>query len=213
MDKTCLHLLSELNPAIVYTQSDEITLIWLNEETNNVLPFKGRYQKWCSTIASSATLFFNRMADVHMAAYAHLEPTFDCRVWQVPNTQIAAQNLLWRELDATKNSVSMAASSKFSHKELDGVSTRDRMIMLEGIGVIWGNYPERFKKGAYFQKEERESPLTQDILDKIPVDRRPENGVVIRHVPMEISLPKLTSIENYEQVLFYGAEPIFEVQT
>lgn len=212
MDKTCLYLLTELNPTIVYTQSDEITLAWANDNLDVSLPFGGRFQKWCSTIAASATLYFNRMVDVHLPRYSHLKPTFDCRVWQVPNTKIAADNLLWREMDATKNSISMAASANFPHKTLEGISTHNRLLMLEGIGIRWDKYPTRIKKGAYFRKKKVEAPLSQEIWEKIPETSRPTTNIVTRNVPSEVDIPILTRVVNYEQVLFKDEAAILETQ-
>lgn len=114
---------------------------------------------------------------------------------------------MWREMDATKNSISMMASAFFTEKELDGKSTRERLTMLESKDVHWENLEHWLKKGAYFRKETVLKELSEAELKNIPVKHRPV-GPVFRSETRLIELPKATSIANLADVLFGGLKPL-----
>lgn len=209
MIQTTSSLVDEFKADVGYTQSDEITLAWINADDDETkLMFGGKFQKLCSLLAAYGSVVFNKtienFKDDGTAA------SFDCRVWQVPNLKVAADNFLWREMDATKNSVSMAASHYFSPKQLLGKSTNERkdMLFLER-GVRWEEYPTSYKKGTYVAKRKVEKFLTEQELAMIKPEFRPP-GPVLRSVIQELDLPPATRITNFERVLFYGEEPNVE---
>jgi tRNA(His) 5'-end guanylyltransferase len=78
---------------------------------------------------------------------------FDARAFNVPNLDEAANALLWREIDATRNSVSMAARHYYSHKQLHGQGRADQMDMLMAKGVNWNDYPAFFRRGTYLKRQ------------------------------------------------------------
>lgn len=49
---------------------------------------------------------------------------FDARVFNVPFYEVI-NNLIWRQQDATRNSINMVAQSLYSHKELQGIGTKE----------------------------------------------------------------------------------------
>jgi len=210
MMDTAIYLLNLANPNIVYTQSDEITLIWANqyeEDKETKVFFKGKIQKMVSILAAMATSEFQCSMRQRIESKADEQPLFDCRVWQVPNLQVAAENLLWREMDATKNSITMAASAYYPHKELEGKHSGDKHEMLLQKGINWNDYPNFFKKGSYFTKRKTLVNLTKDELEKIPEKHRPE-GPIERSVVAELLIPKATSIANLVGVYFRGEDPL-----
>lgn len=210
MQQTAAFLLDQSQADIVYTQSDEITLIWSNEGIDGKplkVFFEGKYQKMISTLAALASVEFNRLIYQYLPEKYHLRPTFDCRIWQVPALRIAAENLLWRELDATKNSITMAASAYYSHKELEGKHSGDKHEMLFQKGINWNDYPDFFKKGSYFTKRKVMKSLGDTELERIPEQYRP-TGLIERSIIKELVIPKATSIMNLVDVYFNGAEPI-----
>src|SRR5574343_461038 len=98
MQETTQRLVKETNALIGYTQSDEITLIWYEaEETPSDYIFGGRCQKLNSILASTATGYFVKRLPELLPEKKHLNPVFDCRVWQVPSIRDAYLALLWRE--------------------------------------------------------------------------------------------------------------------
>jgi tRNA(His) 5'-end guanylyltransferase len=106
MVETTKFLVAETNARIGYTQSDEISLAWLQDRYDSEVFFGGKVQKLTSVLASLATAKFNHVCleDVGLAERARQQlPVFDCRVFQLPNRTEAANAFLWREKDATKN--------------------------------------------------------------------------------------------------------------
>ena len=137
-------------------------------------------------------------------------PQFDCRVFSVPNEIEAANCLIWRELDATRNSVSMAAQSMFSHKQLQGKSCSAMHEMLFQNGTNWADYPAFFRRGTYVQRRHVERPYTVEEFDKLPekhMARTNPDLTVVRTEYIEIDMPPLTRVINREAVIFRGEEP------
>lgn len=208
MTQTAVALLDEFKADLAYTQSDEITLCWKNlDEDNNYLMFSGKFHKMISLVAAQATWNFGRAALSSLPYYYMERPAlFDCRVWQVPNLRVAAENFLWREMDATKNSVSMAASAYYPESQLNGKSTRERKNMLLEKGIFWEEYPIQFKRGAYFKKVKEPKLLTEEELTMIKPEHRPTSPV-LRSVIKRMDWPRATAILNLPEVLFEDERP------
>ncbi len=78
-----------------YTQSDEITLTWLADSPKSQIFFDGRVQKMTSQLAALATAKFNCLLPGYLPPeYAARLPTFDARVWGVPNVEEGANAFL-----------------------------------------------------------------------------------------------------------------------
>ena len=123
MDDVAKYLVEEFHAVVSYTQSDEITLVFYPYKDNpdTELPFGGRIFKFVSVLASSATAkFLSGAMNIWPDRCNNMLPRFDCRCFEVPDKETAVKALRWREIDATKNAVSMAARAYFSHKEVDG---------------------------------------------------------------------------------------------
>ena len=145
-----------------------------------------------------------------MPGFAHRNPTFDARVWSVPNRTEGANVFVWREWDATKNSVSMAAQEHYSHNELHGKHGGDMQEMLFQKGINWNDYPACFKRGTYMQRRKVSRPFTTDELERLSPKheaRANPNLMVERSEVAELDLPPITTIENREAVIFDGAQP------
>jgi tRNA(His) guanylyltransferase len=194
MQKTACHILDEFQADIAYVQSDEITLVW-----KSINIFDGKTQKLLSLLSGSASVKFT-------LEYGSIG-VLDCRIWQVADLELAAENIMWRELDATKNSVSMLASSVFSVKELHEKSTSDRITMLDEAGVYWNKLPHWLKKGSYYQKQPRLVTLTVDELKDIPKQHWPTEPILRSKIVM-LEIPPAREIANFSEVLFKLREPI-----
>lgn len=212
MTNTARRLAQETNAVMVYTQSDEITLAWLSESHKTQIWFNGRHSKMVSQIAALATLYFYQECLARIPDYAHKEPSFDARVWQVPNTTEGANVFLWREQDATRNSISSAAQAVFSHKELHGKNTKEQQEMLfQQRGINWNDYPAFFKRGTYIQRVSHTRPFTTEELSKLPEkhEARKNPDLLVERSDFEVvELPPLGSLSNRVGVIFYGAEPV-----
>ena len=96
MVETVRALMAETNACMGYTQSDEISLAWHSTTLKSQVWFDGRIAKMTSQIAAQATLHFYLAALKAMPQYAERLPTFDARVWQVPNRAEGANVFVWR---------------------------------------------------------------------------------------------------------------------
>lgn len=214
MVETVKYLVRETNAVCGYTQSDEISLAWYTAEPTSQIVFDGRIQKMTSILAALTTVYFNhRLPDFLPATYAERLPHFDARVWNVPTLEEAANTLLWREFDATKNSISMAARAHFSHKQLDGKHGGEMTAMLRDKGVDWHEYPNFFKRGTYVQRRKSQRRFSTDELEKLPPKHAAHTNpdlVVERTDYAALDLPPLATIKNRVEVLFEGADPLVD---
>jgi tRNA(His) 5'-end guanylyltransferase len=171
--------------------------------------FGGRFQKLVSVMAGMATArFVSDAVRLWPDRCARQLPVFDCRVFEVPSREEAVAALVWRELDATKNAVSMAARAHFSHSALDGKSSAEMQEMLfREAGVNFNDYPPRFKRGVYVRRTTVLREFDGDTLSRIPAGRRPD-GPVARRETVVLDLPPIGKVSNRVAVLLDGAEPI-----
>lgn len=180
MIATTKHLVDETQAVVGYTQSDEISLVWfIDENSSSQYLYDGRFQKLCSILAAYATGFFvHHLENGAIPEKVGQIPLFDCRVWQVPDLRDAQLSLLWREHDAIKNSITMAALSHFSHKEIDGVDGHTKRQMLRDIGRPWEEMPSFFRRGTYVKRVTALREIEPDRLACIPEAHRPTGPVM-----------------------------------
>jgi tRNA(His) 5'-end guanylyltransferase len=211
MVDTVKYLVEETNALCGYTQSDEITLGWYTPpRIENLVFFEGRIQKMVSVLAGECSWIFNRLLPAYIPEKANQKAIFDCRVWAVPTLDEAANAFLWRELDATKNSISMAASAYYKHKELMNKNGAEKQDMLHAKGINWNNYPTFFKRGVYVQRKIVKRRFSVDEIANLPAKhaaRTDPNLIVERNEIKALDLPPLQKITNRVQVLFFGEEP------
>lgn len=209
MVDTTRQLVDDLQALIGYTQSDEITLLWwVPSNGPQDYPFDGRFQKLASISAGIASASFARLASEHLPEKARSLPSFDARVWQVPTREDAIDVFVWREDDATKNSLSMAARAHFSHAEVHGKGGAELHDLLHARGVNWNDYPTRFKRGVYVRRESVIRGFTADQLARIPERHRPTaNATVVRSEVRVVDMPPIRRVANLVDTFFDGAAP------
>jgi len=203
MIETTKHLVHETHARIGYTQSDEISLVWLADGPDSDVLFSGKVQKMASVLASMAAAKF---AMVCPPGYEARMPHVDCRVFQLPSKEEAANAFLWRAMDALKNAISMVAQSKFSHKKLHGQDQRAMLAMLAEIGIDFETFPESFRRGSFVRRYTVERMLEPEELERIPVKHRP-TGPVMRNEMRVIEMPPFNRVINRVEVIFDGATP------
>ena len=212
MQNTTKALVKQTGASFAFTQSDEITLTWHQSNTKSQVWFNGRLFKMTSQLAALATLEFYRQIVQHYPQYADRKPTFDCRVWQVSNRAEAANVFLWREWDASKNSVSMLAQSFFSHKKLHGKngSQMQDMLMAEH-GVNWNDYATELKRGTYFQKHKVRRKYHIKEISQLPQmhEARTNPDLIVERSDIRdmLHMAPFKEVSNREAVVFDGAEP------
>jgi tRNA(His) 5'-end guanylyltransferase len=212
MIETVKYLVQETNANCGYTQSDEISLTWYTPTTESEIFFNGRVQKMESVLAGMTSTYFLYMLPKFLPAeYAEKLPHFDARVWNVPTLEEGANCFLWREWDATKNSISMAAQHYYSHNELMGKNGSDKQEMLWQKGVNWNDYPDFFKRGSYIQRRKTERKFTTNELEALPPKHQARLNpdlIVERTDYVRVDMPPLGKIINRVNVIYNGEEPV-----
>lgn len=143
MDAVAEALCAEITGSVfAYTQSDEISILVTDFATENTEPwFGGVTAKMLSISAALATAVLNERRPGARAL-------FDSRVFTLADPVEVANYFLWRQRDAVRNSISMAAQAHFSHKRLHGVSTGGMQELLwSEADVNWNDYPDGCKRG------------------------------------------------------------------
>lgn len=189
MQETMQYLCKNMQGCVLgYTQSDEITLILTDyKKLTSDAFFDYEVQKVCSIAASMATMAFNRIFANKVEDWTdHLYDAwnrsdeddkyadellyavekgamFDARCFNIPKEEVA--NLIyWRQQDASKNSVSMAARAYFSHNEVHGKNTSQMQEMLFSVhGINWNDYPTACKRGSCCVKGEKGWEIDTEI--------------------------------------------------
>lgn len=163
-DEVCITLIEKTSADVAYHQSDEITLIWKNEKPGW---YNGRLLKMTSVLSSITTAKFNRLT--HNIGKQDVDAIFDCRVFQVPSIIEAMNSVLWREFDCEKNSISMAARTKFSAEEVFNKNGLEMKQMLLEVGIDWSDYPICFKYGTYFTRVKKIGKIDPEELENLPL--------------------------------------------
>lgn len=186
MQKTMQYLCKNIQGCVFgYTQSDEITLVLTDYETVKTSAwFDYNVQKMTSVAASMATLAFNKaFLNAVKEAQALENPvyegrffcaTFDARAFSVP-VQEVCNCLIWRQQDATRNSIMSVGQANFSHKELHGKNCDEVQEMLfQERNINWNDLPVQCKRGACCYKQQRETqmPNPRSSGEVIAVTRR-----------------------------------------
>lgn len=189
-----------------YTQSDEITLILTDYATISTDAWFGyNIQKMTSIASSIATLAFNK-AFVEMTEFAiqyydeiasaeaalRFDPSiyekkfntalFDARVFSIPKDEVC-NCLIWRQQDATRNSIEAVGQAYFSAKQLNKktCSMIQEMLWAEK-GINWNDFQTRCKRGSCcyrvsetttMQDPRNEEKLIEVVRRKWAVDTEP----------------------------------------
>lgn len=184
---------------LAYVQSDEISLLLTDYDTIATQPwFDNNLQKLVSIAASMATLEFNRkfgtlvreLSDAyewhpvsmenrwgkrdskHWDAYFKAMESggmFDARAFILPKEEVC-NYFIWRQQDATRNSIQMLARANFSHKELQGKNCAQiqDMLMLQKE-INWNSLDTDCKRGACVVQENADGGK-QWVIDRgIPI--------------------------------------------
>lgn len=190
MQETMKYLCENIQGCVLgYTQSDEITLVLIDyQNLNSDAWFDYEVQKLCSVSASMATFAFNR----NFARLAALEPEkktkqtnaytevaskgafFDARCFNIPKEEVT-NCLLWRQQDATRNSIHMTGRAYFSHRQIEGLNSNDiQNLLFQEKGINWNDFPTTLKRGSCCIKKYRQT-MNQTfrgywcIDDEIPI--------------------------------------------
>lgn len=178
MQATMKYLCENIQGCVLgYTQSDEITLILVDyKNLNSSAWFDYEVQKLCSISASMATMKFNKELENNFNKWRYVISSFDnwatnispeveelCRTYRkaidkgamfdarcfnIPKEEVT-NLILWRELDAIRNSIEMVGHTYFTPSELHGKTCVDikNMLMIKK-NFDWEHLPSDCQRGA-----------------------------------------------------------------
>lgn len=173
MDAAAAALCTEISgAAIAYTQSDEVSVLVTDFATPQTEPwFAGVAQKLASIAASVASTAFNRSYSVDLN---DATAVFDGRAFTICDPVEVANYFVWRQRDAVRNSISMAAQAHFSAKRLHGLHTGQMQELLwSEKGVNFNDYPAGAKRGRVCTRHTGEEDVTYtDKRTKQPITTR-----------------------------------------
>lgn len=180
MQDTMKYLCENIQGCVLgYTQSDEITLVLVDyKKLNSGAWFDYEVQKMVSISASMATLAFNRAFQKHVNEYSeatfylqdfdideekkYIETLtkclekgamFDARCFNIPKEEVT-NCLLWRQQDATRNSIQMVAQANFPHRQLQNKNCNELQAMLFILKDInWNDLPTYQRRGSCCVKD------------------------------------------------------------
>ena len=79
----------------------------------------------------------------------------------LPNPVEVGNYYLWRQRDAVRNSISMAAQAHFPHRRLQGVdSGAMQELLFTEAGVNWNDYPAECRRGQVAVRASGEREVT-----------------------------------------------------
>lgn len=149
------------------------------KELNTCAWFDNEVQKMVSVSASMATMAFNRAFAKNVDEWGRLTfpdwdnggtdkkldenllklndvyqkaiekgAMFDARVFNIPKEEVT-NLILWRQFDATRNSIQMVGQANFSHNELQGKTCNQIQDMLHELrNINWNDFPTTQKRGS-----------------------------------------------------------------
>lgn len=145
-----------------YVESDEISLLLTDYDTLKTDAwFDYSVQKICSVAASMAAMFFNRHLkecalqefddkDYYNTLLKKIElgGYFDARAFNLPEHEVV-NYFIWRQNDATRNSIQGLAQANFSQKQLQGLNNSQLQDKLhEEKGINWNDCKTVEKRGS-----------------------------------------------------------------
>lgn len=214
-----------------YTQSDEITLILIDyKKLNSEAWFDYEVQKMCSIVASMATMAFNRffmyeyeefnrwiyegsptdedkrLNDVYYNAMCQ-GAMFDARVFNIPKEEVT-NNIYWRQLDASRNSIQMLGQANFSHRELlNKTCNQIQDMLMTQHRINWNDMGTSYKRGSCCVRNRRVISTSADgtVTCEIRNPKEPETAWVIDN---EIPIFKGEGRKYIDELIFIGGVEI-----
>lgn len=178
----CFSLLKEISGSkICYCQSDEISVLITDYDNLGTNPWFGKnIQKMVSVAASIAAAQFNNYMNHYVGTSVGIA-YFDARTFVLPKEEVN-NYFLWRQNDATRNSVMGLAQKHFSHKELHGVNnSQAQEILWNKKNINWNNEDIWKKRGWCVVKKtvEKENQIRTEMkVDlEIPVFSQDKNYI------------------------------------
>lgn len=152
-----------------YTESDEISLLFDPEEQL----FGRKLRKYNSTLAGEASAQFSLKLG---------QPAcFDCRISQLPTSELVVDYFRWRNEDAARNALSGwcywtlrkdGQNEQQATKRLLGLSVSQKNELLFQYGINFNDLPNWQKRGVGLYWEEYDKPSVNPVTKEAVTARR-----------------------------------------
>lgn len=186
---------------IGYVESDEISLLLTDYDTLQTDAwFDYSVQKICSVAASMTAMYFNRNWSKLVEEFyeknvednwhederyyndvlkkkVELGGYFDARAFNLPESEIV-NYFIWRQNDATRNSIQGLAQANFSQKQLQGLNNsqlRDKLH--EEKNINWNDCSVVEKRGTCVKRNVIEGKSNWIIDTNIPIFTQNRNYI------------------------------------
>ncbi len=202
MKVLALHLCNEVSTTVfAYCQSDEISLLLHPYKKLDSEPFfRNEVQKIASVTAGLASSFFAVLANIQKKDVKFT--VFDARCFVLPEDEVC-NYFIWRQLDASRNSIRQVAQTKFSHKELQGKNTKEMQeMMFQKDKTNWNDLPTYQKRGFAVYKEKW---LTQQETVFQGKDGKPHTmkaGQLMSEWKIDVDIPEFSKDRNFIEKCF-----------
>lgn len=203
MSETGRYMHNTFGAIASFTVSDEITLIFINNEISQH-PFGGKLFKIQSLMSAAASVFFVSRLNESLPEKAGSLPTFDCRAFSVPDLNEAYCCILWRHRDGRRNAVSSIARTLYSEKQLFKKSTKEQILMVTDKGVDIDNYDDVFIYGSCLMRIKKKISFTPEDLATLPEKHEARikgQGEYFRSVLVQMNMTdfKLEFLKNVDR--------------
>lgn len=186
---------------IGYVESDEISLLLTDYDTLQTDAwFDYSVQKICSVAASMTAMYFNRNWSKLVEEFyeknvednwhederyyndvlkkkVELGGYFDARAFNLPESEIV-NYFIWRQNDATRNSIQGLAQANFSQKQLQGLNNSQLQDKLhEEKNINWNDCSVVEKRGTCVKRNVIEGKSNWIIDTNIPIFTQNRNYI------------------------------------
>jgi tRNA(His) 5'-end guanylyltransferase len=198
MDETAKYLCENIQDAqLAYVQSDEIS-IFVHDYKSLVSEawFQKELQKMDSIASGMASAFFtmnswklfidDNPVDTYPGNWKDLMnlnriAVFDTRCFVLPENELC-NYFIWRQQDATRNSIQMQARSLYSHSECENKNQSDLQEMIHQKGQNWNDTPTGFKRGRCVRRKTDEEMLLSMAMTGNEAIRNP--WIIDQEIPI-----------------------------
>ena len=181
MNDTAIALCEEVQGCkLAYVQSDEISLLITNYDSLDTRSwFENNLQKMVSISAAVASVRFTERSwkiwgvdeSNELPIYLTEPAFFDSRAFVLPKEDVC-NYFLWRQQDATRNSVQMLARSLYSHNQLENCNHSELQEMIFQKGINWNDCPIPQKRGRCIVKKSIPGSATNKKTGEVVKFRR-----------------------------------------
>ena len=206
MNEVAKTLCEEIQGAkLGFVQSDEVSVLLTDYDSIGTAAwFDGNVQKMTSVAAGIATKAFNSGAA--RLAYEVLKEkkdgqigfgTFDARVFTIPDPEEVVNYFIWRQWDATRNSILMAAQSMFERQAMHGQNCNKlQEMMYQRKNINWSTYyPTGFKRGRTVVRVTGKKDV--EWLDKRTGEKKVQKDVERSWWEVDHEVPVFTKDRDY----------------